>query len=64
MIQARQAVGLLGLLAALAGIATGSSVVVWVAIGLLGASVLMRVVAAILARRREAAAPDAGDPPG
>ena len=64
MIQARQAVGLLGLLVALAGIATGSSVVVWVAIGLLGASVLMRVVAAILARRREAAAPDAGDPPG
>ena len=64
MIQARQAVGLLGLLAALAGIATGSSVVVWVAIGLLGASVLMRAVAAILARRREAAAPDAGDPRG
>jgi hypothetical protein len=61
VIQARQAVGLLGMLVALAGIATGSTVVVWVAIGLLGASVLMRAVTAILARRREDAGPDAGD---
>lgn len=64
MIQDRQAVGLLGLLAALAGVATNSPVVVWVAIGLLGASVLLRAVATILARRRETAAPDAGNPPG
>lgn len=64
MIQLRQAVGLLGLLVALAGIATGSTVVVWVAIGLLGASVLLRAVATILARRREEGAPEAGDPPG
>lgn len=64
MIQLRQAVGLLGLLVALAGIATGSTVVVWVAIGLLGASVLLRVVATILARRREDGSPEAGNPPG
>jgi len=64
VIQARQAVGLLGLLAALAGIATGSRVVVWVAIGLLGASVLMRAVAKLLARRREQSPPEAGNPPG
>ncbi len=63
MIQARQAVGLLGLLAALAGIATGSTVVVWVAIGLLGASVLLRAVGTILARRRDAASPDPGGSP-
>jgi len=64
VIQARQAVGLLGLLAALAGVATNRPVVVWVAIGLLGASVLLRAVATILARRRETASPDAGNPPG
>jgi predicted phage tail protein len=63
VIQARQAVGLLGLLAALAGIATNNAIVVWVAIGLLGASVLLRAVATILARKRETAAPDAGSPP-
>jgi hypothetical protein len=64
VIQLRQALGLLGLLVALAGIAAGSTVVVWVAIGLLGASVLLRVVATILARRREGGSPEAGDPPG
>lgn len=52
MTQARQLLGLLGLLVALAGIATGNRVVVWVAIGLLGASVLLRVIATIMARRR------------
>lgn len=62
MIQLRQAVGLLGLLVALAGIATGSTVVVWVAIGLLGASVLLRALATLLARRRETASPDDGNP--
>lgn len=64
MTQLRQALGLLGLLVALAGIATESRVVVWVAAGILGASVLLRVVGTILARKREAAAPDAGDPAG
>lgn len=64
MTRARQALGLLGLMAALAGIATDNKAVVWVAIGLLGASVLMRAVTAILARRREQSPPEAGNPPG
>lgn len=64
MIQARQALGLVGLLTALAGIATDNSIVVWVAIGLLGVSVVLRAVATIVARRGDQGSPEAANPPG
>jgi len=55
----RQALGLVGLLVAIVGIALESRLVVWVAIGILAASVLQRAVTSIRARRARDDAPDA-----
>ena len=44
MILAKQALGVLGLIAALAGIAFSNQTLVWVAIGLLGASIVVRML--------------------
>jgi 4-hydroxybenzoate polyprenyltransferase len=49
----KQVLGLVGLLAALAGIALENPVLVWTAICLLGASAVIRAVLAIQVRRRE-----------
>jgi hypothetical protein len=51
--QAKQVLGLLGLIAALAGIALNNRILVWVAIGLLGASIVARMIVASHARRSE-----------
>ena len=51
MSQLKQALGLVGLLAAIAGVALESRLVVWVAIGILAVSVLIRAVASIRSRR-------------
>lgn len=53
--------GLAGLLAALAGIALETPAVVWAAIGLLGASAMIRAVIAIRARRAERNAEESGN---
>ncbi len=47
----RQLVGVLGIAIAVAGIATNSRVLIWVAIGVLLAAVLWRVVASSRARK-------------
>jgi hypothetical protein len=44
MSQVKQVLGVLGLIAAMAGIALQSRWMVWVAIGLLGASISLRVI--------------------
>ena len=44
MTQAKQALGLLGLIVALAGIALNNRLLIWVAIGLLGASIVARMM--------------------
>ena len=49
----KQAVGILGLLVAVAGIALDYRWLVWVAIGLLGLSVILRMVISARARRSE-----------
>jgi hypothetical protein len=51
--QLRLALGLVGLLMAIAGIALESRLVVWVAIGVLAVSAVIRVVGAVRARRAE-----------
>ena len=51
MTQAKQALGLLGLIVALAGIALNNRILIWVAIGLLGASIVARMILASRARR-------------
>jgi hypothetical protein len=51
--QVKQLLGILGLLAAVAGVALGYRWMVWVAIGLLGASIIVRMVIAAKARRSE-----------
>jgi hypothetical protein len=53
VIQLKQAAGVLGLIAALAGIALGNTIVVWVAIGLLGVSIVLRILISAKARREE-----------
>jgi len=59
--QVKQALGLVGLLAAIAGVALESRLVVWVAIGVLAASAVIRVVGAVRARRAERQAERSGD---
>lgn len=49
----RHALGLIGMLLAVAGLALDSSYLVWAAIGVLGVSFVLRLVAA--KRRRDAA---------
>jgi hypothetical protein len=49
----KQVLGVLGLLAALAGIALNNRPIIWVAIGLLGASILLRAVIGARERRAE-----------
>ena len=61
MSQVKQALGLVGLLAAIAGVALESRLVVWVAIGVLAASAVIRVVGAVRARR---ATPEAEESDG
>jgi len=51
--RAKQVLGLLGLIAALGGIALNNRILIWVAIGLLGASIATRMIAASHARRSE-----------
>ena len=53
MSRAKQVLGILGLMAALAGIALNNRILIWVAIGLLGASIAARMIAASQARRAE-----------
>lgn len=61
MTRAKQVLGLLGLLAALAGIALDNRILIWVAIGLLGASIVARMIAAGRARRAEEEQGNTGD---
>ena len=61
MSQVKQALGLVGLLAAIAGVALESRLVVWVAIGVLAASAVIRLVGAVRARR---AVPEAEESDG
>lgn len=49
----KQVLGILGLMVAIAGIALGYRWLVWVAIGLLGASIVLRMAIAAKARRSE-----------
>lgn len=63
MIPVRQVLGTLGLLVAVAGVATGSRLVVWIAIVVLGASVALRVVDRVRRRRAEEAEESAPGPP-
>ena len=53
MSQAKQVLGLLGLIAALAGIALNNRVLIWAATGLLGASIVARAILARQARRAQ-----------
>jgi hypothetical protein len=54
MIRLKQALGLAGILVGLGGIGLDNRVVVWVAIGMLGASVVIRIALAVVERRRQA----------
>lgn len=54
MIRVKQALGLGGILVGLVGIGLDDRVVVWVAIGMLGASLLIRIAVAVVERRRQA----------
>jgi len=49
----KQVLGILGLTAALAGIALENRWLVWLAIGLLGASIVLRMMLSSRARRNE-----------
>ncbi|MBS1241644.1 MAG: hypothetical protein H6R40_1071 [Gemmatimonadetes bacterium] len=51
--EVRQYLGLAGIVLALAGVALESRYVVWAAIGLLGTSVLLKVLQAVRRRRAE-----------
>lgn len=53
MNEVKQGLGLLGLLAAVFALALDSDTLFWVTIGLLGASVAIRIVQALRARQRE-----------
>lgn len=53
MNQLKQVLGILGLMAALAGIAFEQPVLVWIAIGVLGASMMLRMVVAARDRRND-----------
>jgi len=53
----KQAFGILGLLVAVAGVALGYQWMVWIAIGLLGLSIVFRMIAAAKARRAEETPP-------
>ncbi|HKP27784.1 MAG TPA: hypothetical protein VJU15_00180 [Gemmatimonadales bacterium] len=53
MSRAKQILGLLGLMTAIAGIALENRVMVWIAIGLLALSVLLRIVVQARLRREE-----------
>ena len=53
MTRFKQAVGILGLLVAVAGVALGYQWMVWIAIGLLGLSIVLRLVISARARRSE-----------
>jgi cytidylate kinase len=59
--QLKQALGLVGLLVAIAGVALESRLVVWVAIGILAVSVLIRAVVSIRSRRGREDAPGADE---
>lgn len=54
MIRLKRVLGITGILVGVLGIGLESSVVIWVAIGLLGASVLIRIALAVHERRRQA----------
>jgi hypothetical protein len=56
--QVKQLLGVLGLLVAVAGVALGYRWMVWVAIGLLGASIVLRMIVAAKARRSEEQPPE------
>jgi hypothetical protein len=64
--QLKQVFGLLGLIVALAGIALGNQVLVWVAIGLLGVSIVVRMLIAERTRKAEREEPrdTDGEEPG
>lgn len=51
MTQLKQVLGVLGLLTALAGIALNNRLMIWVAMGLLGVSILLRAVIGARTRR-------------
>jgi hypothetical protein len=51
MSQVKQVLGILGLIAALAGIALQNRWLVWLAIGLLGASIVLRMIISASARK-------------
>ena len=61
MSRAKLVLGLLGLIAALAGIALDNRILVWVAIGLLGASIVARMITSGRARRAEEEEESTGD---
>lgn len=54
MTQLKQAAGILGLIAAIAGIALNHRVIIWIAIGLLGVSLALRMLISARARRAKA----------
>lgn len=54
MIRLKRVLGITGILVGVVGIGLGSRAVVWIAIGLLGASVLIRIALAVHERRRQA----------
>jgi len=60
----RQGLGVLGILVALVGIALQSQLVVWLAIAMLGAAVLVRILQASRRRRSEAGGGQPPPPPG
>jgi hypothetical protein len=53
VIQLKQGAGVLGLLAALAGIALNNRLVIWVAIGLFGVSIVLRILIRVKERRSQ-----------
>ena len=55
MIQLKQVFGVLGMIAALAGIVLGNRTMIWVAMGLLGISIVLRIVLSASARRNQSA---------
>jgi len=61
--QLKQVLGVLGLMVALAGVALGSQWLVWIAIGLLGCSLALRLALTARTRRGESAGPGGGGEP-